>query len=168
MQSAGKLQDLEEGSLSSSGPSRAPLVPLLCPSLLQSISQHNSQLRLSCNAPDPLQGEIVPSPRATQGFPFLQNTDPSLCTSHTAQELDAQQITWVDRCSLPIRNLHFLLGVWGQVFLAGQSFQKALLQHFHSTAFRAPSCWLCSQDTAACRREGHTREKRQNSGKQEH
>lgn len=38
----------------------------------------------------------------------------------------------------------------------------ALTQHLHSDAFKAPGCWLCSQDTA-----GPRRGRRQTSGAQE-
>lgn len=68
-----------------------------------------------------------------QTFPFLQNIDlfhPStkgrdffphaLTHSTRAHLLDARQITWVDRCSFPIRNLNFLLGFGGKFFWLGK------------------------------------------------
>lgn len=85
----------------SSGPSMASLHALLCPPLLQFISQCNSQVRLSFNAPHSLQGEILLNPRVTGitsrlflssktltcSISPLREETSSYTHQHTAQEL---------------------------------------------------------------------------------
>lgn len=167
----------------SSGPSMAPLRVSLCPPILQCISQCNSQVRLSFNTPDALQGEILLNPRATGitsrlllssktltcPIPPLREETSSHAHQHTAEELI---------CSMPGRSLGlthalfssgiliFCLGL-GASFSGWAKFPEGSFTASSLQCFSAPSCWLCSQDTAVCRREGHTREKRQTSGAQE-
>lgn len=66
----------------------APLHALLCPPLLQLISQCDNQVRLSFNTPDAEQGEILLNPRAsgiTSRF-FLSPPKEETCPIHPLGE----------------------------------------------------------------------------------
>lgn len=134
----------------------APLHVLLCPPLLQLISQCDNQVRLSFNTPDAEQGEILLNPRAS-GItsrlflsPLKQETCPipplweetfSHVHQHTAQELCVGvhgQIAWAGRCPLSIRNLNFLLGFGGKFFWLGKVSRRLFYSIFTSVLLVLP------------------------------
>lgn len=89
--------------------------------------------------------------RHEQTFPFLHNTDlphPStkgisfcpyaLTHSTRAHLLDVRQITCLDRCSLPITNLHFLLWFGGKFFCLGKVSRRLFYNIFTPVVLEPP------------------------------
>jgi len=124
----------------------APRHASLYPPLLQFTSQCNSQVRLSFNTSDALRDEILLNPRATGTtsklllpsktlpcpIPPIREEPSSHTHRHTAHGLTARcqvhRLGWQMLSSQ--QESEFSAWVWGQVFLAGQSFQKALYSIF--------------------------------------